>query len=288
MPVQVNAQLASVAEDGSECTEELLVLAKQHERLEQLGLSLTKRKQLLREAQRRVVQQQARAFLATHRACPTCGRERSLKDHQTLGVRTRFGKLRLDSPPVRPCCRQADAPAALRPLTQLISERSTPELQYLQTRWASLVSDGLTVRALQDVPPVDKEWNISTVRRTTLHTARRCAAERGPGKRTAWRGRRPGGFAPAPCQSRERARRSGHAEAERCNESRTPVPRAAPPALPGGRVCKVALSYVLSYPPPRCQHTREERRPRRQKGAPLPGSPAPRRVAVPARMCSSG
>ena len=105
MPVQVSAQLASVAEDGSECTEELLVLARQHERLEQLGLSLAKRKQLLREAQRRVVQQQARAFLATHRACPTCGRERSLKDHQTLSVRTRFGKLRLDSPPVRPCCR---------------------------------------------------------------------------------------------------------------------------------------------------------------------------------------
>ena len=49
MPVQVNAQLVSVAEDGSECTEELLVLAKQHERLEQLGLSLTNRPELDQE-----------------------------------------------------------------------------------------------------------------------------------------------------------------------------------------------------------------------------------------------
>ena len=147
MPVQVNAQLVSVAEDGSECTEELLVLARQHERPEQLGLSLAEGKQLLREAQRRVVQQQATACLATRRACPTCGRERSLKDHKTLSVRTLFGKISLDSPRVRQCCRRADAPASISPLTQLISERSTPELQSLQTRWASLVSDGLTVRA---------------------------------------------------------------------------------------------------------------------------------------------
>jgi hypothetical protein len=44
------------------------------------------------------VQQQATAFLATQTACPTCGRERSLKDHKTLGLRTLFGKLSLDNP----------------------------------------------------------------------------------------------------------------------------------------------------------------------------------------------
>ena len=40
MPVQLKVQLVSVAEDGSERAEELLVLTKEHERLEQLGLTL--------------------------------------------------------------------------------------------------------------------------------------------------------------------------------------------------------------------------------------------------------
>jgi hypothetical protein len=77
-------------------------------------------------------------------------------------------------------CRQAGQAASISPLTQLISERSTPELQYLETRWASLVSYGLTVRALNDFLPVDEELNISTVRRTTLEVARRCEAELRP------------------------------------------------------------------------------------------------------------
>ena len=180
MPVQLKVQLVSVAEDGSERAEDLLVLTKQHERLEQLGLTLAEGKQLLREVQRRVVQQQATAFLATQTACPTCGRERSTKDHKTLGLRTLFGKLSLDSPRVRQCCRQSDGLASISPLTKLVSERSTPELQYLETRWASLVSYGLTVRLLHDFLPVDEELNISTVRRTTLNVARRCEAELGP------------------------------------------------------------------------------------------------------------
>jgi hypothetical protein len=82
MAVQLKVQLVSVAEDGSESAEELLVLTKEHGRLEQVGLTLAEGKRLLREVQRRVVEQQAMAFLATHTACPTCGRQRSLKDQR--------------------------------------------------------------------------------------------------------------------------------------------------------------------------------------------------------------
>jgi hypothetical protein len=124
MPVRLRVQLVSVAEDGSESAEDLLVLTKAHERLEQLGLSLAEGKQLLGEVQRRVVQQQATAFLATHTGWPTCGRQRSTKDHKTLGLRTLFGKIRLHSPRVRQCCRQPGEAASIGPLTQLISEHS--------------------------------------------------------------------------------------------------------------------------------------------------------------------
>ena len=66
------------------------------------------------------------------------------------------------------------------PLRKFVSERSTPELQYLEARWASLVSYALMVRALHDFLPVDEVLNISTVRRTTLDVARRSEAELGP------------------------------------------------------------------------------------------------------------
>src|SRR5438067_13826276 len=115
MPVQLKVQLVSVAEDGSESTEDLLVLTKQHERLEQLGLTLGEGKQLLREVQRRIVQQQATAFLAAQAACPTCGRERSIKAHKTIGLRTLFGKVSLDSPRLWQCCRQTDQAASISP-----------------------------------------------------------------------------------------------------------------------------------------------------------------------------
>src|SRR5712692_697466 len=120
MPVQLKVQLVSVAEDGSERAEDLVVLTKEHEGLEQLGLVLAEGKQLLREVQGRVVRQQATAFLVGQTACPTCGRERSIKDHKTLGLHTLFGKISLDSPRVRQCCRQPGEAASISPLTKLV------------------------------------------------------------------------------------------------------------------------------------------------------------------------
>ena len=98
MPVRLGVQLVSVAEDGSESAEDLLVLTKAHERLEQLGLSLAEGKQLLGEVQRRVVQQQATAFLATHTGWPTCGRQ-----HQASQDARPAHAVRQDSP-AQPAC----------------------------------------------------------------------------------------------------------------------------------------------------------------------------------------
>ena len=179
MPVQFKRQLVVVADDGSETTEEGVVLDKDHECLEQLGLTLAEGKQLLREVQRRVLERQVTAFLSDETACPKCGRQRGTKDHKVLGLRTLFGKMTLQSARLRRCCRQPGESASVSPLSRRLSERSTPELRYLETRWASLVSYGLTVKALRDVLPVDEDVNVTTVRRTTLEVARRCEAELG-------------------------------------------------------------------------------------------------------------
>jgi len=64
MSVQFRVQLLVVAEDGSESTEDVVVLNKEHEQLEQLGLTLTEGKRLLSELRRRLLERQVRTFLA--------------------------------------------------------------------------------------------------------------------------------------------------------------------------------------------------------------------------------
>jgi hypothetical protein len=148
--------------------------------LEQLGLTLAEAKQVLREVQQQIVNQQVAAFLAGHVHCPACGRQRGTKDHKTLTFRTLFGKLRLASPRLRQCACQAHPTQTVSPLSGLLPEHTAPELLYLESKWASLVSYGLTVRALRDFLPVDDTLNAGTVRNHTLSVARRCEAELGP------------------------------------------------------------------------------------------------------------
>jgi hypothetical protein len=61
----------------------------------------------------------------------------------------------------------------------LLSERASPELVFMETRWASLASYGMTVKALQDFLPVDEKLNVATVRNHTMKIAERCEKELG-------------------------------------------------------------------------------------------------------------
>jgi hypothetical protein len=115
MPLRFKVQFVAIADDGSETTEDVVVLDKDHDSLEQLGLPLTEGKQLLREIQRRVLERQAAAFLAVEQACPTCGQQRSIKDHKVVGLRTLFGKMTPQSVRLRRCCRQPGESALSQP-----------------------------------------------------------------------------------------------------------------------------------------------------------------------------
>ena len=106
------------------CVDDVVVLDKQHERLEHLGLSLGEAKTLLLELQRQVVTRQIAAFLATRAACPSCGRPRGIKDRKTVVFRTLFGNLELASPRLRRCPCQHAGQSSTSPLVEFC--RSTP------------------------------------------------------------------------------------------------------------------------------------------------------------------
>ena len=94
-------------------------------------------------------------------------------------MRTLFGMLRLDSPRWWHCGCQPQTNKTFSPLAWVLPERVTPELSYLQARFAGLVSYGLSADMLGEVLPLGRALHASTVRRQVQATAQRLEDELG-------------------------------------------------------------------------------------------------------------
>jgi hypothetical protein len=169
--------LVCTDDDSAGTTYEVAVLEKDYHRIEQLGLTLTEAKQLLTQLQRSVVEHQATAYLADRGQCPAGTTPFRVKEHTMRTLRTLFGTVVLPSPRLYHCRCQAHQTTTFRPLTGLLTESTTPELLFLETKWASLISYGLTARVLKDFLPVEETLNATTVHNHTLAVAQRCEKE---------------------------------------------------------------------------------------------------------------
>jgi hypothetical protein len=85
----------------------------------------------------------------------------------------------LSSPRFHRCRCQPKAAKTFSPLNLLLTERMAPELLYMETRWASLVSYGMTAELLKDVLPIGSTADASTVRRHLHKVAARHDADLG-------------------------------------------------------------------------------------------------------------
>ena len=178
--MKIKVQLVICDDDGHEETHtDVIVLEKACQRIEQLGLTLAESKQLLKTLQQQLVEQQATAFVRSRACCPACGQALRTKGHHTITFRTLFGTITLNSPRLRNCRCASHKTTSVSPLVELVSERTAPELLFMETKWASLVSYGMTVAALKDFLPVDETLSVSTIRSNTLAVAQRCEAEFG-------------------------------------------------------------------------------------------------------------
>lgn len=147
-----------------------------------LGLTLAEGKNLLQNLQSSIVNQQVSEWLRDTRDCPICGSPRSLKGHHSLVCRTVFGRVELDGARLRHCpCEKAEH-RSFSPLSKRLSERTTPELAYLEAKWASLMSYGLTVDILSEVLPLEGQVNTTSVRRQVERVADRAEQAMGPEK----------------------------------------------------------------------------------------------------------
>ena len=147
---------------------------------EELGLNLAEARQILHEVQQAMVTSQAAEYMDRQRHCPCCGGRRSLKGRHEIVFRTLFGKLRLDSMRLHHCeCDPGQPAGTFSPLAELLQERTAPELLYLEAKWSSLLSFGVSCDLLGEVLPIGDELNTTTLRNNLHYVAERMEKELG-------------------------------------------------------------------------------------------------------------
>ena len=180
--VQVVIEADDDEEDGDHppAVHEVAQIDREALSVDTLGLHLEEAKNLLQKVQAVLIDEQVRTSLAQQVACPNCGRPRAHKDTRTIVTRTLFGTLHLRSPRWRQCPCQPQTTRTFSPLAAALPERTTPELLYLESKFAGLVSYGLSARLLAETLPIGRPLYASAVRLHTQATGERLESELGP------------------------------------------------------------------------------------------------------------
>ena len=142
-------------------------------------MNLNESKTLLANVQDFVIAQQTNEYLEQQRACPDCGRRLTSKDSGSTPMKTVFGPVKVANPRWNRCPCQDNGPKTFRPVRAWLRGRATPEMMYLETKWASLIPFAKVADLLQEVLPMEDSVNAETVRNHLQATAERIEQELG-------------------------------------------------------------------------------------------------------------
>lgn len=168
-------QLVVKYDNGYTETKEITTLEKNKLSQSTLGLTINESKSVLKSLQQAIVDKQISEYIADIKQCPACKCHRNIKGYCEIVYRTLFGKLRLKSPRLKRCSCTNYKVASFSPLAELLPVRSSPELEYLQSKWASLMSYGMTEKLLEDILPIDVD--ISSVQKNAHKVAKRIESD---------------------------------------------------------------------------------------------------------------
>ena len=146
-------------DNGADQPHELMTLSRDELVMETLGLTLAEGKQLLHVLQRFIIDHQTTEYLEQHRACSRCGCPFIHNGRGSRRVLTMFGPIRLRNPRWLRCDCDPGAGKTFRPMAKCLPARSSTELQYIETKWASLIPYAKVVDLLNDVLPVSPTLN---------------------------------------------------------------------------------------------------------------------------------
>ncbi|WP_136661810.1 ISKra4 family transposase [Nitratireductor sp. XY-223] len=175
--MDIEIKVMITAPDGTVHTEDIARLTKAAETIGDIGLSIAESKELLLKLQQEIVSAQGAAFCTKRAHCPNCGRKLRCKARGQIRYRTVFGDVSVPSPRFYKCQCQDSPSKTFSPLTELLPDHVAPELLWLETKWASLASYGITADILKDILPIDARLSPDTIRRHLGRVASRMEAE---------------------------------------------------------------------------------------------------------------
>jgi hypothetical protein len=117
-------------------------------------------KMMLHGVREFVASQQAQEDLKRRRHCPACGQPHHSKDAGNHTVKTVFGLAAVPNPRWRRCACRSEGPMTFRPTAAWLQVRTSPELLYLEPKWASLIPFTKVADLLQEVLPVGETTNM--------------------------------------------------------------------------------------------------------------------------------
>ncbi|CAE6825453.1 hypothetical protein R75483_06451 [Paraburkholderia domus] len=138
----------------------------------QLGVTLAEGRSLLAKMQAELVSKQVEWWLSGQTDCRRCGPALSHKDSRSTVLCTVYGKVTVKSPRLWLCACQRTARTPRRvvhPLSKALTGRVTPELEYLQAKWAAHLPYRQATAMLKEVLPLDKGISFSGTR-DRIHT----------------------------------------------------------------------------------------------------------------------
>lgn len=175
MKFEIKLQITAPDGETQDC--EVITLYKGHDHQEEIGLSIDEGKDLLLRIQHQMVTAQAKVFCTEKSACLCCDKRLRPKGSSSIRYRTVFGDVPVASPRYYHCACHTGSAKTFSPLTSLLPDHVAPELLWLESKWASLVSFGVTVDLIKDVLPVGDRLNAKTVCNHLHRTAKRLENE---------------------------------------------------------------------------------------------------------------
>lgn len=164
-------------EQGKTRVEDIIQLERTENQGYLAGLSLEESKKLLNVLQREMVLEQAKFYTETHRECPCCNKKRRIKGKHYIQYRTLFGTIVIPNLRLYQCKCNNIEEKTLSILNNWLPEHISPELQYIESKWASYMSFKKTVQLLGDILPISATHNKETVRNHLHNIARRQETE---------------------------------------------------------------------------------------------------------------
>src|SRR5258708_10686795 len=163
--MKVRVQVVCLNADGDEQRRQVLTIERRELAMETLGMNLTESKALLACVQDFVVAQQVREDLEQRRACPHCRRRYTSKDSGSTPVSTVFGRVEVPNPRWNRCACQTEGSQTFRPMRTWLNVQTSPEMLYLETKWASLIPFARAPDFVKGVLPVRDLVNAETGRK---------------------------------------------------------------------------------------------------------------------------